>query len=575
MLRRNKGLVACFIGLPLVSWCYFPNMGGVGLSLPFNPLVYAVMAVMVLLIWSGKPQRRGIVFTPTAGYLTLGVVLLSVPLAYGPEAGFSSAAWRVTGLLAGWIFYCSGLQVRLPFRLRQRVLMLLLVIIAGQAVIAVLQLFLPAWNWVPLRGARVYGIFQQPNVLGSFIATGLALTLMQWVLPGYALFASLWEAIRRIALSLLLVLFSAVLVWIQSRAAWLGTLLAVLGFWMCFRHHFAQGLLTATLLIVLGAALGGVVMLWPDSADGVRYISHEMSNQARLAMLQDTLKMIAAHPFSGWGYGSFEYAFQHFRIEQVPPTQVLEIARHPHNEVLFWWVEGGLVALMGMGLLILGGGRLLLQAIGHDRRAFAAGDGNAGEPTALCLALLPVLVHTQLEYPFYLSAMHWMVFLVLLAMADRLSCRKVGVVILPVRGRLPLHCGIGGLCVAAVVMMVAIFRGGLSLTQVERNGLRDIQSLDSMSPLARWGLQDRVDFDLQTHRLLAYNTRRDDSELSRYAVWARHYLTTRVDANVYASLIAILRYQQHMAEAEKYSFDAALLFPADPRFRRLTATTGE
>jgi O-antigen polymerase len=96
-----------------------------------------------------------------------------------------------------------------------------------------------------------------------------------------------------------------------------------------------------------------------------------------------------------------------------------------------------------------------------------------------------------------------------------------------------------------------------------------------MSPLARWGLQDRVDFDLQTHRLLAYNTRRDDSELSRYAVWARHYLTTRVDTNVYANLIAILRYQQQTAEAEKYGFDAALLFPADPRFRRSTATTGE
>lgn len=550
-------------------------MGGVGLSLPFNPLVYAVMAVMVLLMWCGKPRRRAIVFTPTAGYLTMGVVLLSVPLAYAPAVEFSSAAWRVAALLAGWIFYCSGLQVRLPFRLRQLVLMLLLVTIAGQAVIAVLQLFLPAWNWVPLRGARVYGIFQQPNVLGSFIATGLALTLMMWVLPGYALIASRREAVRRIALSSLLLLFSAVLVWIQSRAAWLATLLVVLGFWMCFRHHFARGLLSASLLILMGAALGGVVMLWPDSAGGVRYISHEMSNQARLAMLQDTLKMIAAHPFSGWGYGSFEYAFQHFRIEQVPPTQVLEIARHPHNEILYWWVEGGLVALMGMGLLILGGGRLILQAIGHDRRAFAAGSGNAGEPTTLCLALLPMLVHTQLEYPFYLSAMHWMVFLVLLAMADGLSCRRVGVVILPVRGRLALRCGIGGLCVAAVVMMVDIFRGGLSLTQAERNGLRDIQILNSMSPLARWGLQERVNFDLQTHRLLAYNTRRDDRELSRYAVWARHYLTSRVDANVYASLIAILRYQQQAAEAEKYGFDAALLFPSDPRFRRSRATTGE
>lgn len=144
--------------------------------------------------------------------------------------------------------------------------------------------------------------------------------------------------------------------------------------------------------------------------------------------------MIAAHPLSGWGYGSFEYAFQHFRIELVPPTRVLEIARHPHNELLYWWVEGGLVALLGISLLILGGGRLLLQVFRHDRRAFSTGAANAGETSALCLALLPMLIHTQLEYPFYLSAMHWMVFLLLLAMADRLSCRKVGVIILPARG---------------------------------------------------------------------------------------------------------------------------------------------
>ena len=68
---------------------------------------------------------------------------------------------------------------------------------------------------------RSYGVFQQPNVLGSFIATGLALAL--WLL-----LAPLSTPTRRRQLPLLALLaaFSALLVLIQSRAAWLGGALA-------------------------------------------------------------------------------------------------------------------------------------------------------------------------------------------------------------------------------------------------------------------------------------------------------------------------------------------------------------
>lgn len=38
----------------------------------------------------------------------------------------------------------------------------------------------PNFGWVAPNGSRVYGVFQQPNVLGSFIATGLATAL--WLL---------------------------------------------------------------------------------------------------------------------------------------------------------------------------------------------------------------------------------------------------------------------------------------------------------------------------------------------------------------------------------------------------------
>ncbi|WP_455872368.1 O-antigen ligase family protein [Serratia proteamaculans] len=87
----------------------------------------------------------------------------------------------------------------------------------------------------------------------------------------------------------------------------------------------------------------------------LRYASHTGSNHVRYTMLRDTLAMIAEKPLLGWGYGGFEYSFHHFRINQTPPTVVTEIARHPHNELLLWWVEGGRGRTAGYAALGAGG----------------------------------------------------------------------------------------------------------------------------------------------------------------------------------------------------------------------------
>ncbi|MFI8416101.1 Wzy polymerase domain-containing protein [Serratia sp. NPDC078593] len=569
--NTNNALVACFIALFAVSLCYFPNMGGVGLGLPLNTLTYALLAGMVLLISVRGVSRRGGFITPTAMYFSCGVLLLCLPLAFSPAGDTSTSAWRVAGLLAGWGLYCAWLQRRLNARWRGALVVCLVLMVSVQAAIALLQLFLPAWSWVPMRGSRVFGIFQQPNVLGSFLATGLALTLMLALLPGYVLPSAVWEKGRKATLSLLLLVLTALLVWVQSRTGWLAGALVLLGYWAVWGRRFPRQLVVLGGWMLLGCALGLGVLLAADEGGGLH--SHAMSNQARLAMLLDTLKMIAAHPFVGWGYGSFEAAFQQFRISQQPPTAVLEIARHPHNEILLWWLEGGVVALLGMLAIVAGAVRLCVQALAHDRRAFAAGRGDAGEATCLCLALLPMALHSQLEYPFYLSALHWLVFVLLLATVDRLSCRHSRLIGTAGHGLIAVRGGVALLCLAGMVLMLEIFRGGLALTIVERGGLRDMRPLQSMSPLAKWGLQQRRSFDLQTHRLLAYNVSRDDAELDRYAVWAQHYLTTRVDANVYANLIAILRHQQQSAVAERYRSSAALLFPRDRRFYPPTATS--
>ncbi|WP_330911761.1 O-antigen ligase family protein [Serratia ureilytica] len=414
----NKAFFILAVFIVVAVGLYIPNNGGEMLDLPMNTVFLMVFFLVVL--FSLMRNRRNY-FAVTISFLLfiVGLTVLTIPLIYAPAAGLSLAGWRVAGLVAGAVFYFAWLQLRFSRMQQHGVFCVLLLAVAGQASLALVQLFAPELAWVPMRGNRVYGIFQQPNVLASFLATGLALALMLFLLPGFALARARYEHCRQIFLSVLLLVLPALLVWVNSRVGWLGGALVALSFLWRFGLTYPTRCKTAAGLLSVGVAVGLAGFVLNGEEGGVRYLSHDGSNQARLSMLCDTLGMIAAKPLLGWGYGGFEYSFMHFRIMQSPPTVVAEIANHPHNEILLWWVEGGIVALLGMGLIIAGIIRLVIRAWCWDRLALAEGRRRAGESTALCFVLLPIALHTQLEYPFYLSALHFMVFLLLLAMLDR------------------------------------------------------------------------------------------------------------------------------------------------------------
>ncbi|AEF47903.1 O-antigen polymerase [Serratia sp. AS12] len=566
MLMGKTPLVSLSIFLLSGTGYYIINQGASGLSLPVNTLVWGVMALLVLFISFRVAPGKYRVTTVALPLFISGIAVLAIPLLYAEPAGLSRAGWRVAALIAGAVFYFAWLQVRLSHAQRQGLWLVLLLAVAAQAALALVQLFAPEWAWVPMRGGRVYGIFQQPNVLASFMATGLALALMLFLLPGFTLRQARYEHCRQAFLGALLLVLPALLVWIQSRVGWLGGALVALLFLWRFGALFPARCKQAALLLVAGMLIGVVGMLWAGPENGLGYLSHDGSNQARWTMLRDTLRMIAEKPLLGWGYGGFEYQFLHFRINQTPPTVVTEIANHPHNEILLWWVEGGLVALLGMGLIIAGGLRLVCRAWRQDRQAFIDGRRCAGEPTALCIVLLPMALHTQLEYPFYLSALHFMVFLLVLATLERQVSGVMERRPLPVSMGVMLRTLLPVASAGFVVLMVFALLGGLTLTRAERAGLMDITAVRAMPGLSAWVHQDRKGFDEQVHALLLFNQTQDEALLSGYAQWANGYLKKHIDRNVYASLYLILKHQGNNTQAERLRREALAFFPDDPRF---------
>ncbi|MGQ8775446.1 Wzy polymerase domain-containing protein [Serratia sp. NA_112.1] len=564
MRTNNITFLWIFAALGGLSF-YISNPGGVGLAMPNNIITYLLMTGLILSCWLRLPLRA-IRVTETSRLIMCAMVVLLVPLFYTRPEWLQSAGWRALGLFTGVFFYFMCLQLRLQ-ACWQRWVVYLIIIAAGiQALLALLQLFLPglADAWAPLATRRAVGIFQQPNLLASFLATGLALTLMVFLLPGFALRQKYWECCRSAALGVMLAVFPATLVWGQSRTGWLAGILLIGLFLLYYGRRMPWRCCLSTLPIAAGVLMAIGVMQFDQN---MAYQPHDGSDQARSAMLFSTLQMIAEKPWLGWGYGGFEYSFQHFRLAQGLSTEGVGIARHPHNELLLWWVEGGMVGLTGMLLLIVAGIFLLLKAWRYDSVAFHNGKDSAGQGMALCFSLLPILLHTQTEYPFYLSAIHWMVFLLLLAMLDRLVSPTAHRYSLPTYWQPLVGSAVFILSAAGMAIMVMAFYTGMLLTQSEKQRFNNMDKVLALPVVLTWVHKDRWQFDRHLYGVLRFNQTGDEKLLEGYTQWAQDYLKYRIDKNVYANLLIILRYQKKLVEADALHQEAELLFPSDPRFK--------
>jgi O-antigen polymerase len=549
--------------LLLIMPLYLPNMGGSGLKLPQNIITWGVIAAVVTTIWLTLPAKKTISLTATTRWLLLAIVILAVPLLYTSPQWRDIAFSRWFALAGGAVFYLSLQQCSPLYRFQPWLLYAILTATVFQTVIALLQLVAPdavlGWFAYPQLIGRPYGVFQQVNVLASFIATGLALALLLFLLPGFALPCKKAERLRQYALGLLLLVFPALLVWLQSRIGWLGggissVLLLLLG-WETARART----LVAAGIIMLSIALAIAFQLSGNIADVV----HAGSNHARLTMLSTTLDMISEKPWLGWGYGGFEYSFQHYRLAQGLSTQGLGVVTHPHNEPLLWWAEGGVVALIGMLILIYAGAKLVWRVCRPARHANLQ---RVALARALICVLLPILLHTQTEYPFTLSTAHWAIFLLLLAQLDRLTSGVTERHSLSAPTSIFLSGMIPALSAATLLLAGCGLNANLALTSVERNHLADIEPARAAMKYDLWVNSERWCYDQQTQALLAFNQTRDPALLNGYVRWAQNYLSRRVDNNVYASWLAIAQYQQDAITHSRLRQQAHSLFPDDTRF---------
>ncbi|MFQ2156317.1 PglL family O-oligosaccharyltransferase [Aeromonas hydrophila] len=539
---------------------FMHNPGGAGLYLPFNAWGWIFASLVIGLgLWQVTLQQ-GLVFSSLLGWLWLGGLLLVLPMVYPGFELKDYAIPRLLGLFAGLLFLFSLYQWRLVRASRDRLLYLLLGAVAIEALLGLVQYYLliPG-NWIGYDTLvnRPYGIFQQPNVMASFMAFGLSLTV--WLeMRGQA---NTWLMGLRYGV---IVATTVLLVVLQSRVGQLGGLLSLL---LLMPLLYRQRLLGRILVLIgLGIALGLFSLYGMSGAK--RGLEIYQSGGYRPIYWMYCAKLIAQSPWVGWGYGSFETTFlHHYMADKALNPAMVQIEYnldHPHNEFLYWAVEGGLAPMIGMVLM---GGALLW-------RVSKAGWVKGG---ALLALVTPILLHTQTEYPLYHAIALWWALLLLVYVLDaeveeglqasgRASWREY-----VYRPWLLLRFVAIIIPLLVVPFMLTAIHTAWVVTKYERGGYKEpTLLLDVVNPMA-W--LTRVEFDVNSVRLIVGLQANNHAELEAYLEWGQAFVRHTPRANIYANMVIALDALGRKEEARALRREALALYPGDPLLTGSAATS--
>ena len=550
MIKYMNGVFGVlFIAYWLFCMHFFMhNPGGAGLYLPFNAWGWVFASLVIGLgLWQVTLQQR-LIFSSLQAWLWLGGFLLLLPMAYPGFELKDYAIPRLLGLFAGLLFLFCLYQWQLARQARDQLLYLLLGAVAIEALLGLVQYYLlTPGNWLgyDIRANRPYGIFQQPNVMATFMATGLSLAI--WLeLRGNA---NVW--LRGLRYGVILAA-SVLLVVLQSRVGQLGGLLALL--LLAPQLHRQHQLARILGLVALGVGLG---LASQYGISGVkRGLEVYQSGGMRSVYWPYAARLIAESPLAGWGYGSFETTFlHHYMADKALNPAMVQIEYnldHPHNEFLYWAVEGGLAPMIGMALM---GGALLWRLA---RAGWIKG-------AALLALVTPILLHTQTEYPLYHAIALWWALLLLIHVLDaevEEGMQTASWHEYVYRPWLLLRFLAIAIPVLVVPFMLTAIHTAWVVTKYERGGYKDpTLLLDVVNPMA-W--LTRVEFDVNSVRLMVGLQTDNKAELEAYLDWGQAFVRHTPRANIYANMVIALGALGRQEEAQALRTQALMLYPGDP-----------
>lgn len=537
-----------------VGQLYFQSHpGGIGLQISFNAFSWIIASVFLGFSLFQIVHVSALFYSP----LTLGLVaacgIILLPGLYPDSIDITSLS-RFYGLIAGLLVFIGLQQLHLDQHQKAQLMFLLLIGISIQAVIGYAQHF----GMIPdgvigysTDQRTAWGIFRQPNAMSSFMATGLVVSA--FLLPMYVSETANKHKVKAVICLLMPLITIPIVVLLNARVGWAGV---VVGSALMLPYLYMQcGKRITISWVIMGLLAIAVGMLLLATVEGglAQATFKVQQDTIRSNMYPAIIRLILDNPVFGVGYGNFESAFNAFAANlyiagianPVPPN-----LDHPHNELLFWAAEGGIVALAGLLIAAY----LVLASILRS---------NHGHRLALVGLLFPIVLHTQTEHPFYSSTIHWILFVMFIylvdSMGNQLKKRQL---------KSTLLIGTAGIVipVTTTLFMATTLHASAVLTRYENVPGTSIESLMSIVNPVVW--RDRLMFTVRGNLMIAALANGDTSQVQPFIDLTEESIKSKPRVQRYQDLILLYDILNDKEMSDKYFKEGTYRFPT-VKFNRL------
>lgn len=386
-LVKPKSILIFGLTLLFFSTLYSqPNYGGSGLFLPLNVMAWLSTALLISITFALALQKKRIQLKVSSLIIVtaLGLIFI-IGLLNTPSLGVEHAVYGL-GFLGAILFIISLDQFTFSENTFRKILWLAAITGGMQTLIGLIQIH-DSNLWVlqniftynPIAGlvSTPFGVFQQVNMYATFLAfssiTILYLLLNPKNTPKTHIFHKLLTT-----LSLLLSLIAMIYV-ISSIGSRAGILSLFTGFSLVLTAHLKKVLkfdikvLQIIATIFIGVWLSQSVSNNSPGIEGIsskteRVVSGE---DIRLWLYSSSWSGFLDAPVIGHGIGNLSQMWKSqtgFEDQAKRKPDLVPTLVHPHNEVLYWMNNSGVITLISF---ILIGSLFLLSLFNrHGIKAF-------------------------------------------------------------------------------------------------------------------------------------------------------------------------------------------------------------
>lgn len=257
-------------------------------------------------------------------------------------------------------------------------------------------LFIYNAEWQAEATRRVTSFFGYPNAVGLYLApivvlfAGIALQKLQKITK-----VTKMDGLQIFGCAAVIILGGMAIWFAKSEGAMAGV-----AFGLIFLGLFFKKLRSATLIFLACCLLAFIFIPQVNHFIIEKATLGDYSGNIRVIIWQETIQMLEQSPIFGVGLSNFQTAIQPFHHT----FRLYEIYFYPHNIILNFWTEIGVLGLLTMILLVIKIFTNYLKVKNEE---------NKGLYLILLCVMIAILVHGLVDVPYFkndLAVLWWLIF---------------------------------------------------------------------------------------------------------------------------------------------------------------------